>query len=455
MIKSYSVENFKCFKDQQSINLKPITVLLGCNSSGKTSIIQALLLIKQTLEVVYSYSPLVLNGKYVDLGWFRDISYEHLDDNLIKIGINLPNIASKQILRFKKRQMYLEKEDVLTEIEIEITFKFNKSKKLIQLKHYHLKDTEGKLSLELDLIRTNYNYHLESSLGEVKYVKKGKSKVNFANIFTPMIMDLHRPYRLKMIDEYDDYYSKIISRIFQEIRFVTDNDFSYLRYIGPLRNSPQRYYAFSGATGDYVGFKGENAFNVLYLERLEKKYKRKILDNINKWLVKSGFNSEIIVESISENLYKIKIDDKIMNTESNISDFGFGLSQFLPILIQISRISENETIIVEQPELHLNPRLQAEIADIFIEKARKNSFIIETHSEHLIARIQRRIAEGKLENKDVIIYFFARGKDRVTVDKLEINKYGEIPNWPKGFFEDEYIDRLKQLKAINKRYKNE
>jgi predicted ATPase len=130
-----------------------------------------------------------------------------------------------------------------------------------------------------------------------------------------------------------------------------------------------------------------------------------------------------------------------LGVEVDLPDLGFGVSQILPILVECLRTAERETIILEQPEIHLHPSLQSKLADFFIcmAKAGKN-LVIETHSEHLINRLCLRIAQEEsndTRNLINILFISFDEQNKTSISRLvEINKYGEIENWPVGFFDD-------------------
>lgn len=122
---------------------------------------------------------------------------------------------------------------------------------------------------------------------------------------------------------------------------------------------------------------------------------------------------------------------------------GFGISQVLPVIVQ-SMLSRDNTIAVEQPEIHLHPRLQAELGSLLAECIRKpyaNRFIVETHSEHLILRLQRLVRNGELNAHDISVLYVSRGDKDIgegsMVSRLELDDDGSfIDNWPDGFFEE-------------------
>jgi predicted ATPase len=139
-----------------------------------------------------------------------------------------------------------------------------------------------------------------------------------------------------------------------------------------------------------------------------------------------------------------------------ITDVGFGVSQVLPVLVLCYYAPEGSTIILEQPEIHLHPSVQAGLADVFIDaiKTRKIQIIVESHSEHLLRRLQRRIAEEKdgLSSQDIKLYFCNSKQDgSSSLTTLEIDDFGNIANWPENFFGDEIGDLFAMTEAAMKR----
>jgi predicted ATPase len=124
---------------------------------------------------------------------------------------------------------------------------------------------------------------------------------------------------------------------------------------------------------------------------------------------------------------------------------GFGISQLLPFIVQ-SLVSEGRIISIEQPEVHVHPRLQADLGDLLaaaIKEPRQHQFIIETHSEHLILRLQRLVYKGEIKPEDVSIIYVSRGPDGAKAERLHLDEEGDfIDEWPNGFFPE----RLRELR---------
>jgi hypothetical protein len=224
-------------------------------------------------------------------------------------------------------------------------------------------------------------------------------------------------------------------------------------YIGPLRETPRRHYIYRGIPFEEVGSGGEMVPDVLFNNP-------DLIEKINKEFSRFGINYNFKLSpfwndqtNICE-VFSIDLIEKFTGNSASIRDVGFGISQVLPIIMQ-SLLSVKGNILIEQPELHLHPALQAELGDLFIDSAlgeQKNTFIIETHSEHLILRILRRIretSEGELPDgiqkifpNDVAIIYAQPTREGSRIVHVPITEDGEfeIP-WPEGFF----TERAKEL----------
>jgi len=159
--------------------------------------------------------------------------------------------------------------------------------------------------------------------------------------------------------------------------------------------------------------------------------------------------------------YEVIIKTHKKACEVKITDVGFGLSQVLPALVQAFYCEPYSTVWMEQPEIHLHPQVQANLADVFISsiksreggKDRNVQLIIESHSEHFLNRLQRRVAEGVISAEDVAVYFCRKAGERTELEPLRLNEFGEIENWPDNFFGDEMADISARVVAAMERQK--
>ncbi|MFB3042023.1 MAG: DUF3696 domain-containing protein, partial [Candidatus Poribacteria bacterium] len=156
-----------------------------------------------------------------------------------------------------------------------------------------------------------------------------------------------------------------------------------------------------------------------------------------------------------ESDYEFRVKKRVGGPEVHMADIGFGVSQILPVLILCYYVPEGSIIIIEQPEVHLHPKVQADLADVFIDvvKERNVQIILESHSEHLLRRLQRRIAEEEISADKTALYFCRIEEGTSAIEQLDVDEYGNIRNWPQGFFGDEMGDLAAKTIAEMKRRK--
>ena len=209
----------------------------------------------------------------------------------------------------------------------------------------------------------------------------------------------------------------------------------------------QFVYIFTGTTPQDVGYQGHLLPDLLYRQR-------DLTTHTNEWLRKLDIGYEIKIRHLgdrsgdrSSDLFELRLLDtrRKSQVEVGLSDVGFGISQILPLIVQ-SLAASDQIISIEQPEVHIHPCLQADLGDLLIEaiqESRRNQFIIETHSEHLALRLQRRVREKKLSPQDISIVFVSRGPNGATVQPLRLDEDGDfMDEFPGGFFPE----RLRELR---------
>jgi predicted ATPase len=256
---------------------------------------------------------------------------------------------------------------------------------------------------------------------------------------------------------------------YQNAGFLADFEAEYeslmdsIFYLGPLRDHPRREYQWSGSPPSDVGRRGERAIEAILsaTQRGEKrnlggKTHYKAFDEmIGYWLKYLGLIHEFKVEEIGtdSNLYRTKVKRDQYSPSALLTDVGFGVSQVLPALVLLYYVPEGSIVLMEQPEIHLHPAVQSGLADVILKVAetRKLQVIVESHSEHMLRRFQRRVAEGVTQNDKVKLYFCdSKGGESKLLD-LDLDIFGEIKNWPTNFFGDELGEIAAMRKAILKR----
>lgn len=219
---------------------------------------------------------------------------------------------------------------------------------------------------------------------------------------------------------------KISSDFYQNIK----SSFDKIIYIGPIRDLPRPSYEIGGHYNS-VGFGGQNAVPMIAedLELREKTQEILINLEIAKALQISKFDTQ--------KSFEFKLSTDIAKDGVNFRDVGCGTSQILPLLVQALYSQGESMIIIEQPEVHLHPKVQADFASLLVDiiKSKKIKFLIETHSEYLIERIRTCIMKDPKLANDVVIYYVEQKetKKQSEITKIEINSNGQYSPLPDGY----------------------
>jgi hypothetical protein len=235
--------------------------------------------------------------------------------------------------------------------------------------------------------------------------------------------------------------------------------FEQIYYLGPLREYPRRLYSWAGDKPQGVGDRGEDTIAALLASRQQgpsiiisnDQPKRTVEEHVAHWLKELGLIYSFKVQSIAPNRkeYEVRIQRTAESASVFLTDVGFGVSQILPVLVLLFYVPEGSTVILEQPEIHLHPAVQAGLADVFIDaiKRRKLQIVLESHSEHLLQRLQRRMAEEVITPEAIKLYFTSIKEGRSELTTLDLDEYGNIRNWPEGFFGDTMGEAAAMMKA--------
>lgn len=438
MISKIKVHNFKAF-DELNINLTPITLLLGPNNSGKSSIIAALRILIQTVESHDLEVPLLLNGSFGDFGTFRDIVYKNHRGRALELSADFSGIRSPLYRNDK--------------IGFSAEFKFRTERRELVLNKSELRVNNNRV------ISTEYAKASEKQLiswvGDVEVPSPIKSTISQTlrmNNFMPRVPMAQS----RVLDggKSKEFITNDVSdnmRKSNEVVMAISRSLRNCDYLSAMRIPPERTYLFTGEKRNRIGAYGENAANLLAIDtsRPEKK-KLYLVEKISKWLNSCDIAESITVEALSDRHYELKFKHAITKETQNIADVGYGNSQVFPVLVGGYSLSEGDTFIVEEPEIHLHPKAQAELGNFFLDLYDNGiQSIIETHSEHLILRLQQHVAEGLLKPKDISVLYVYPGADgHKLVKRLAIDKFGAFTDdWPLGFF-PERLEEAKKLSQI-------
>ena len=204
--------------------------------------------------------------------------------------------------------------------------------------------------------------------------------------------------------------------------------FSKIVYVGPIRVKPEVFEVFTNTPTHYVGIDGKYTRFVLH------EYKKELLESTRYWICRRlKLAKDIKVSKDVNNAYRITLENS-NSIHVDLCHMGLGISQILPIIVQGLSVPKNGLFIIDAPEVHMHPYIQSEMVDFFIDLARQKNVMIETHSEHIITRIRRRIAEGELKPEDINLCFVENNGYGSQYQTLSINTKGSFyGDMPKGF----------------------
>jgi len=452
MLTELSVSNFKSWKRIDRMRVAPITGLFGANSSGKTSIMQLLLMLKQTIESSDRAQVLEFGDEksLTNLGSFRDAVYAHTKPGRLDFSLAW-KLARDLIVRDPQ----------------------SKTGTLFAADSLGFRCEVGENGSDRVAV-----FKLEYWLGEHRFqlARKGQNAGKyelrywgdaFRFIRTQgRAWDLPAPVKFYGFpDQVYAYYQN--AGFLSELQLAFENLFGRLFYLGPLREFPQRHYPWKGSEPADMGRRGERVVDAMLAAQQRGRYispgwkrKRQTLEErVAHWLKELGLIHDFRVEPIApkSNIYQVRVRKSAGAPEVLITDVGFGVSQILPVLVLCYYVPEGSIILLEQPEIHLHPSAQSGLADVLIDAAKNRGVqvIVESHSEHLLRRIQRRIADETIKAEQTALYFCEAGDDASRLTALDVDLFGRIQNWPRDFFGDDFGEMAAITKAAMERKKGQ
>lgn len=419
MFTRLKLTNFKAWEETGDIALKPVTLLLGTNSSGKSTLIQSLLLLKQTVQSPDRTIHLNMGGDEInDLFNFGDF------DNVLRQGTS-----------------------GVRQFSLGFSFQTYTAPRIGQgdfFCSYGQNSAGGVVIQEWEL-----------KTGSRRFRSSRRKKGAFW-----LMVDEEGQYRDKGRHLYPErsvsLSAEAIAMLGQDGAVLEDLSLSIRRelegivYLGPLRRKPERDYVWNKSKPGEIGSDGHRAIDVLLASALMKgDDQHRIIEDVSKWLLRMKVADKLEVKQLGRSTrYEVVIHRD--GVEANLRDVGIGISQVLPVLTVAYFAPSGSTIILEEPEIHLHPLAQSVLAELFVEvsKERNVQFIVETHSEHLFRRMQTLVAKQQITPNDAALYFVERDDKTARMRPLELDDFGRVKNWPEGFFGDALGETREQARLM-------
>lgn len=421
-ITKIAVKGFKSIAKECEIDIRPLTILAGANSSGKSSIMQPLLMLKQTLEESYDPGPLLINGPNVKFTFAEQflsaIGEKKVDCFQIRIETHKSNVFNAVRTTFRKGKSGIEIVEMTKENSAPDQTLSTKSLTLYpKMSPEEIKalDDQDPAFKNFDIVKRSRCFlylgsqHSSTSLYEVTY---GFGAYIFNTIHLP-----------------------------------------------GLRGNPERTYKLSSAGPRYPGTFENYAASIIHRWQ-ETKDKR--LKTLTDTLYTLGLTGQVNTEKIGDvgielQVGRLPYDSNSETDMVNIADVGLGLSQVLPVLVALIVAEPGQLVYLEQPELHLHPRAQVTLARVLADAAKRGvRVVVETHSSLLLLGVQTLVAEGDLSPELVKLHWFTRREDGVTeVNSADLDEVGAYGEWPEDFADVSLHAQSSYIKAARSRFVEE
>lgn len=450
-------KNLRGFEDTGWVPGRRLNIIIGPNNSGKSSFLAPLLLLKQTWNSPDPSIALSLHGDMINAGSFRDLVTDHDVTKTLEFQID-----------------FLEQHESALPLgasppsRIELAFAEGPGPtKFPVLQRFRSIDRQGRVLLDRKLGTRGYglagfervaNAMASNHLEGMKRPFRDQTSDRLVKNDIPINFMFDGDSIVRRVFAQPDHnsgdtgsadlvlgieLSKFASAYLSIAQFhrhlFEAHMLNGLSYIGPLRQRAKRAYEVLQEIPTSVGHGGERTAELIYHHQNDSVTKR-----IDYWMEQFGFSGRLRCMALTDSLFTLSFCER-GRSETNIADCGFGISQVLPLVVSGVTAWPGSFLIAEQPEIHLNPKLQGTLADLFVDFANSGrSVFVETHSEHLLLRLRWLIAEGRIDPDDVALLYVEKEGGRGTIREVTIKDNGGIDRdqWPAGFFEDSMSSAL-------------
>lgn len=425
-ISGVSISGYKSISQKMSIDIRPLTILAGANSSGKSSIMQPLLLMKQTLEAGYDPGALLLKGPNVKFTLADQLFSKNNRENIDGFTVGM---SSKS-------------DSLLT-----LCYKKDRNKGL-EVHRMTIKQGGKVTTLQLGMEQNEILAALPPMMREMvqALLKSNGAKVEWRVIRSRCFLEL-----LLSGEEGDDKLEFRTS--------LSGQVSSYLRnliHLPGLRGNPERDYPLTAVGESFPGtFEHYTASVIAKWQSEDNDNLRKISQDLSKL----GLTWKVTARAINDTQVEIQVG-RLKRAQKggahdlvSLADVGFGVSQTLPVVVALRVAKPNQMIYLEQPEIHLHPRAQVEMAQLLVDAALRGVTVVaETHSSLLLLGIQTLVAKGEVPPNLIKLHWFELADDGSTIVKsADLDETGAFGDWPEDFADVELEAESRYLDAAGKR----
>jgi len=433
------LQNFKSFIDSGEIALAPLTVIFGRNNTGKSSILQSLLLLRQTLDAPADVARLNLRGSVYDAGAYADVVHNHQTSQNVRFCLGVSGGGAS------------------TEGKLELEFRSDEPQ-APRLKRLTITPPQADELVFSPGVGQGGPYEL--TIGDKKLgVGKKANFVFSVNQFLPVIGEVPSHVGRPSREEKSRTAAKQILK-------AVENSLRSTRAVGAFRRQPDRRYDYGGRPPETVDMTGQHVIDALVEDSNRRRNHGDLVRSVNKWLEKVGRVRLMPIPTITRQtkVYVIRLKDTDSGRWANFADVGFGIGQALPVIVEGLRTPEDGTFLVQEPEIHLHPDAQLAMADFLIGLVgAKRRVIVETHSENILLRIRRAVVQHTsagdgsawgLPRNDISIVHVRKTTDGAShAARLDLDDLGQIKNWPRGFMDEATDERLRIMEEMGKAHR--
>ncbi|WP_437620724.1 AAA family ATPase [Sorangium sp. So ce1151] len=413
-ISAIAVEGFKSIRKRTEIAVRPLTLLAGTNSSGKSSIVQPLLLMKQTLEALYDPGALLLDGPHVRFTAVEQLFSRFDGPSVNRFSVSIHQPTGIVDVRFQKRP-----KGGLDVVEMTATGPHGT---ILRFRPGIVRKDEEGYVVSVVRQRCFLRYQVSKRTGET----------------------------LSALETNDR--SPYVSRAVQSVR----DDLRAIIHIAALRGNPERTYRTTAVGSEFSGTFEPYVASIIHHWQATKDIR---LKQLGAALEKLGLNWTIKASRVDDTRVELRVGRLKQRARGraldlvSIADVGFGVSQCLPVLVALLTARPGQLVYIEEPEIHLHPRAQVALAQILADAAiRGVRVVIETHSSLLLLGVQALVAEGALRPELVALHWFSLTKDGATqVRSADLDEAGAFGDWPEDFAEVALDAQARYLDAAERR----